>query len=261
MDRVVKLTIAFDGTRYKGWQRQTGAITIQGVIEDKLAALCRQRVELHGAGRTDAGVHATGMVAHFHTSVKHDLTAFYKGLNSMLPEDIRIMEAQEAEPGFHSRFSATGKTYNYYFSNDSSPLFPHKRLYTSHFPFVRDFVSIQECLAFLHGEHDLASFEAAGSRSLAVREEKGAVRTIYLADCQPVSGQCNTWCFTFCGSGFLRYMVRNLVGTLCLVGQKKISVADFIKIVKAKDRCQAGPTAPPQGLFLTKVHYSEAELP
>ncbi len=252
--RNVRLLISYDGTNYKGWQRQNNAITIQKTIEGKLSLICGEKIIIHGAGRTDAGVHALGMVAHFHTKVNHSLKAFSKGLNSLLPGDIRILNSEDVRADFHSRFWATGKKYRYNFYTGKT-LPPTERLYTSHVPFPLDMELIQNCMNGLIGSHDFASFTAAGSKATSLKSRRGTVRTIFTALCTPIYNKKNTFSFIFIGDGFLRHMVRNLVGTIWMVGRGQITPADFLDIIRAKDRGAAGPTAPAQGLFLEKVYY------
>lgn len=260
MERNIRLVIAFDGTAYKGWQRQKNGPTIQGTLENRLAVLCGESVSVHGAGRTDSGVHALGMVAHFHTSAAHPIDAFTRGLNSLLPHDIRILDAEERPADFHSRFQALAKTYRYdFFTGAVMP--PTRRLYEAHLPGRFDPDACRRALRLLVGRHDFASFEATGSRNPRLKEGRGAVRTIYQADCTPVNGLPGHWSFSITGDGFLRHMVRNIVGTLRLVGRRQISTADFDAILAARDRRRAGPTAPACGLFLVKIYYTPHSFP
>ncbi len=251
----IRLSIAYDGTGYSGWQRQTNGRTIQGMLEEKLATITGRKTSLIGAGRTDAGVHARAMVANFHTCSGMGGPEFMRALNSMLPTDIRIFDAREAHPSFHARFDARGKTYRYdFFTGPVQP--PHERLYRTHLrpPFSRD--RVLPCLAMLRGSHDFSSFEAAGSRDPAKPGRRGAVRTLFRVECT-LSPRCpENFSFIFQGDGFLRHMVRNLCGTLFLVGAGRMSADRFQEVLKARDRSLAGPTAPACGLFLDRVHYS-----
>ena len=255
MARLIRLLIAFAGTGYSGWQRQRHAVTIQGTIEEALVRICGHPLTLHGAGRTDGGVHALGMVAHFETTVGHPLTAFRQGVNSLLPPDIRILRAEEAEPGFHSRFSALAKTYRYdFFTGDL--VLPTDRLYLAHLPGPFDPESVRPCLALLEGTHDFSSFEGVGSRQPG--SGRGAVRTIFRARLRVNTPTSFSLWLT--GDGFLRHMVRNIAGTLRQVGQGKIGPDAFQRILAARDRKQAGPTAPASGLFLGRVLYRARDL-
>ena len=252
--RNIRLLIAFDGTCYKGWQRQADVPTIQGVLEERLTAMTGEEVCLHGAGRTDAGVHALGMVANFHTRCTIPTNGLRRGLNALLPRDIRVMAMSEEEPGFHSRFSATGKTYRYDFCT-AEVILPTARLYMAHRPCTLDMETVRRCLQSIIGRHDFSSFEATGSRDPARQGGRGAVRSISEARCVPIAGQPDCWSLLFTGDGFLRHMVRNLAGTLIDAGRGRISANDFAAILTARDRTQAGPTAPACGLFLVQVHY------
>ena len=257
--RSIRLVITFDGTAYKGWQRQKTVPTVQGVLEKKISLLCTEPITLHGAGRTDAGVHALGMVAHFHTNAAHPPATFYHGLNSLLPPDIRILEAESASPDFHIRYSAPGKTYRYdFFTGRIMP--PTRRLYEAHFPCSLNLAAVQECLRFLTGTHDFASFEGSGSRDPLHSKGRGSIRTIYQAECRPVKNMPLHFSFFVTGDGFLRHMVRNMIGTLLPVGQNRISPAEFADILSARNRSSAGPTAPAHGLFLQKIYYKDQEF-
>ncbi len=249
--RNIRLLIAYDGTAYAGWQRQAALPTIQGVLEEKIALMTKAPVTLHGAGRTDAGVHALGMVANFHTRSSIPCLGFVKGLNSLLPDDIRIRQADQADPDFQSRFHAKGKVYAYQFL--CTPiLFPHQRLYYTHIPVPLDLPLMEAALSALVGEHDFASFEATGSRDLTMSGGRGSVRCILSALLQR---QGDGMAMVIQGDGFLRHMVRNIAGTVFEVGLGRRSLADFCETLAAKDRSRAGVTAPAKGLFLNQVFY------
>ncbi len=250
--RNIKLLLAFDGAGYAGWQKQRSAKTVQGSIEDKLYVMTGEEQCVHGAGRTDAGVHAFGMVANFHTEANIPCQGFVRGLNSMLPSDIRVLDASEVEIDFHARRSARAKTYWYNFSNGPVQL-PTERLYSAHVFEELDIGAMQNSLAYLKGTHDFSSFEGAGSRNLEL-SGRGAVRTILGASLETL-GDGGKHRFTITGDGFLRYMVRNIVGTMFEVGKGKLAQSDVATILAAKDRSAAGPTAPAAGLFLKEVLY------
>ncbi len=254
--RNIRLLITYDGTNFCGWQRQRNGLSIQEALEQRLARITRTAVQVNGAGRTDAGVHAQGMVANFTTGVTMPAPAFVKALNSMLPKDIRILGAEEAAPDFHARFSAKGKTYRYDFFTGAmqSPL---ERLYRTHFPcsFMPD--NVQASLDFLVATHDFASFEAVGSRDRTWTTGRGAVRTLFQAQCLVDPARPEHFSLRFSGDGFLRHMVRNLAGTLIRVGTGRLTPEQFVAILEAQDRKEASPTAPACGLFLEKVHYEE----
>lgn len=251
--RTVKLIIAFDGTDYCGWQKQRNGPTIQEEIERALSIICDTGIALHGAGRTDAGVHARAMTAHFKTVSRVTGENFRKGLNSLLPASIRIVDATDADDDFHARFSAFGKTYRYTIFN-GQVMDPCKRLYAFHVPHVLNLEAMRACLDHLVGEHDFSSFEAAGSRERGGNSGRGAVRTLFKTGLTHSDDYLE---FHFTGDGFLRHMVRNLAGTIIEVGRGKRSVNEFFRILACRDRCQAGATAPPCGLSLVKVHYQK----
>ncbi len=250
--RTIKLLIAFDGTDYCGWQRKKNGLSIQEEIERALSIICNAEILLHGAGRTDAGVHARGMTAHFKTGSRVDCSALEKGLNSLLPGAIRILEASDQPADFHARFSALAKTYQFtIFTGQVMP--PDWRLYVHHLPFKLDTPLIEKCLEELLGTHDFSSFETAGSRDRNNTHGRGGVRTIYRA--QLIEPEEHIVQLRFTGDGFLRHMVRNITGTVLEVGRGKRTAEDFVEILRSKDRNQAGATAPSCGLSLVKVHY------
>lgn len=252
--RNILLVIAYDGSGFQGWQRQSTAPTIQGTIEHCLSVITRTAVTLNGAGRTDSGAHALGMTANFLTESSVPCSGFLHGLNSMLPVDIRILKADELPADFHSRFNATGKSYRYDIFTGRIQL-PTERLYTAHFPCKLNIDVIKMSLKQLIGPNDFSSFEGSGSRDTSLTAGRGAVRTLFHAVLTPHLQKNDTWSFYFTGDGFLRHMVRNLVGTLIEVGTGKTSFDDFIKIMRGRNRRLAGPTAPAHGLFLEKVFY------
>ena len=250
--RNIKLVIAYDGTGYCGWQRQKNAVTIQGEIEQRLGRLTDGPVSLLGAGRTDAGVHALGMVANFHTEKTLSCKAFLHGLNALLPGSIRILSAEEAAADFHSRFSSQAKTYRYaIFSGPVMP--PTERLYTTHVPHPFDSELIACCLRRVRGTHDFACFEMQGSRDKSRADGRGAIRTILSASFNELGeGRSH---FLITGDGFLRQMVRIMVGTVLEVGKRRMSLDEFEHILASRDRSKAGPPAPAHGLALLTVHY------
>lgn len=255
MSRTIRLLLAYDGGGYCGWQRQRqGERTVQGELEQQLALLCGEPIILHGAGRTDSGVHALGMVAHFHTTAAIPAVAFFKGLNSMLPKDVRILAAEEAPADFHSRYHALGKTYRYDFFTGPLQL-PCDRLHRAHIPGRFDLNRLRDCLDVLLGAHDFSSFERVGSRDRNAVNGRGAVRTLFTVSCSPQLGCADCWSLRLTGDGFLRQMVRILAGTLIEIGQGKRPAGQLAEILRARDRSQAGPTAPACGLFLEKIYY------
>jgi tRNA pseudouridine38-40 synthase len=252
--RNIRLLTAFDGSGYSGWQRQKNAPTIQGTLEQCLATMVDAEVTLHGAGRTDAGVHALGMTANFQTTSAIPCDGFLHGLNSMLPPDIRILDVVEAPEDFHSRYSALGKSYRYDIFTGRIQL-PTERLYCAHYPLGFDSSTIHQCLEHIAGTHDFASFEGSGSRDVKKNFARGAVRTLHRATLSPHPAKPDHWSFSFVGDGFLRHMIRNLVGTLMEAGTGRISPSEFQTILQSRDRRTAGPTAPARGLFMVQVFY------
>lgn len=245
-----KLTIAYDGTSYSGWQRQKNANTIQQEIETHLSVILDEPCFVHGAGRTDAGVHAKAMTAHVKTCKQRTVKAIANGLNSMLPKDIRIIDCSQEDDSFHARFSAIGKIYSYHiFTGLIQP--PTERLYITHIPSTLDHAAMRQCLNIITGTHDFSSFEAAGSRDMNA-PGKGAVRAIQKAS---LIQDDEYYTMRLQGDGFLRHMVRNIAGTLIEVGKQRRSVDDFKDVLHAKDRARGGSTAPAHGLFLEKVLY------
>lgn len=250
--RIIKLTISYDGTNYSGWQKQRNVKTVQGEIERCLCTMTTEEISLHGAGRTDAGVHALAMTAHFTSLSRLSCRALLAGLNSMLPFDIRILSVIEAAPDFHARFSATGKKYRYTIYNGAIQS-PMDRLYAHHVKTRLDRTAMRQCLPPLIGTHDFSSFENTGTRDKSVTTGRGAVRTIHSADL--LEEAKDKIILEFAGDGFLKNMVRNLAGTIIDAGKGKITAKDVVEIVQAKDRTKARETAPAHGLSLVEVFY------
>ncbi len=244
--RNIRLILEYDGTRYHGWQHQKNALSIQEVIEQALARITGEEVRLIASGRTDAGVHARGQVANFHTKSTAPLRAFVKGLNSLLPLDIAVLRAEEAPPDFHARYDARWKTYAYHIINRPvrSPL---QHLYTWWLPESLDVAALDTAARVLPGEHDFFTFRAAGSRP------GHAVRQVREASWQ--QGDEGRLSFSITANGFLRGMVRSLVGTMVEIGRGKYPPEYLREALEKRDRRLAGPTAPPQGLFLVEVEY------
>ncbi len=244
--RNLKLTIEYDGTAYHGWQVQARDITIQEAIETALSTMTREKIRLAGSGRTDAGVHALGQVANFKTDSRIPADAFFAGLNSLLPDDIVITACKAVDDDFHARFSVKNKTYQYRIYNHPGPK-AIGRQYTWHIRKKLDMTAMQQAVSYIIGTHDFKSFEGTGS------PRAHTVRTVMNAQ---VTEENNGYLvFEITANGFLRYMVRNLVGTLTDVGLLKTSPEEFKHILEAKNRDLAGATAPPQGLFLVEVNY------
>lgn len=258
--RNLSLLLAYDGTAYAGWQRQKNALSIQAVLEGALRVMTGARTVVSGAGRTDAGVHALGMVANFLTRARIPCEGFLRGLNSILPEDVRVLRCQEEQADFHARYSARGKAYFYNFTEEAV-LLPTDRLYWAKFRGALDLDAMRAGLGHLIGRKDFSCFEAAGSRDREESGPEGAVRTIFAARIEAMSGHAGRHRLHVSGDGFLRHMVRNIVGTLVEVGQGRRSAASLPDLLAAGDRSQAGPTAPACGLFLHEVYYGSGAMP
>ena len=227
--RNIKLLLAFDGTNYAGWQKQKSEKTIQGIIEARIQVMTGEQVCLHGSGRTDAGVHALGMVANFQTASNIPCQGFLKGINSMLPLDIRVLQVSDADPDFHARRSARAKTYQYNITTGPVQM-PTDRLYAVHVFAELDVKAMEQGLLELVGTHDFSSFEAAGSRDPKVETGRGAVRTLFEADCRK-GPTIDSLIFTFTGDGFLRHMVRYMVGTILAGGKGRIPPVALFEIL------------------------------
>ena len=245
--RTLKLTVSYDGTRFVGWQRQAEGESIQGLLEDALARFEGASVTVHGAGRTDAGVHALGQVASVRVTCGHDAATLTRALNARLPEDVRVLAVEEVEAEFHARFSARTKTYRYMIRN--APIAtPFERAFVWHLPERLNVEAMQEAAALVVGTHDFAAFQSVGT------ETAGSVRTIVRSAIREVEPSLLAYEVT--GEGFLRYMVRTLTGTLVEIGRgwrEPSSMGDLL--TGGRRRSEAGATAPPHGLFLVAVDY------
>jgi tRNA pseudouridine38-40 synthase len=242
-----KLVVEYDGTAYRGWQRQKNDPTVQGAIEAALETMTGQWVTVIGSGRTDAGAHAKGQVANFLIDTKLTPEIFKKGLNSLFAGDIVIKDCEAVDHSFHARYDVLSKVYDYRILNrpTRAALF---RQYAWHIKNSLDHDAMNNAMLCLKGQHDFSAFEATGSpRSHAARTVMAVGLTARDADGYVV--------FSIEADGFLRCMVRNIVGTLVDVGLGKISPKDFGNILISKDRKRAGITAPAHGLFLREVKY------
>ena len=244
--RTLKLTVAYDGTRFVGWQRQAEGESIQGLLEDALARFEGGPVTVHGAGRTDAGVHALGQVASVRVTCSHDTATLARALNAQLPEDLRVLSIEEADTTFHARFSATAKTYRYMIRNAPFAM-PFERAYVWHLPERLDVDAMQAAASMVAGTHDFAAFQSVGT------ETPGSVRTVLQSSVRQVEPTLLAYEVT--GTGFLRCMVRALTGTLVEVGRGWRDPVNLRDLLTGGRRADAGATAPPQGLFLVAVDY------
>lgn len=244
----IKLTVAYDGTAYCGWQVQKNGPSIEGELNRCLSELFGESIEVTGGSRTDSGVHALCNVAVFDTKTQMPADKISYALNQRLPEDIRIQKSEEVEPDFHPRRCVSIKTYEYRIYVGKFPL-PTKRLY-SHFMYHElNVLAMQEAGAYLVGEHDFKSFCAAGSQA------ESTVRTIYMLEVKEEGAEI---VIRVSGNGFLYNMVRIIAGTLIEVGQNRCEPEHMRNILEAKDRSAAGPTAPAHGLTLARYEYPES---
>lgn len=243
-----RLTIAYDGTAYSGWQVQPHDLSIQHVLQKALGIILRKTVVLIGSGRTDAGVHAAGQTAHFTHDSEIDLYRFQNSLNGLIPPDIRIKSIDLVPSDFHAQYSAVAKEYHYHLHLDKV-MDPFRRRYCWHLHHSLDLNLLHEAAGLFVGTHDFTSFANEAHKGTASRDP---VRTLKRLDLVEEPGGLR---LEFEGDGFLYKMVRNIVGTLVDVASKKRSLDDINKIFAAKDRRQASMAAPPQGLFLMFVQY------
>jgi tRNA pseudouridine38-40 synthase len=254
--RTLKLTIEYDGSNYVGWQRQAEGVSIQGLLEAALARFEGGAVTVHGAGRTDAGVHALGQVASVSLSAMHDAHTLQRALNAVLPVDVRVIGLEDAPPGFHAQFDAVSKTYEYRILNGPFvSAFHHRHVW--HVPGALDVEAMRAGAAALLGRHDFAAFQASGADvrstertilSIGVGSDLGFLTGLENRDLTPVVISVEA-------DGFLRHMVRTIAGTLVDVGLGRWPAAQVAEILAGRDRTRAGRAAPPAGLFLISVRY------
>ncbi len=248
---VYKLFISYDGTHYCGWQSQPNGNSVQNKIENALKIILKENISLICSGRTDAGVHAKEQIAHFSTDTKFSINSLIFSLNGILANDIRINSIEKVDDSFHARYSAIGKTYRYYFSFGTTHS-PFNKLYSCHVKeSTIDLDLIKKASLYFIGEHDFKSFANESDN------KKNTIRTIFKI---VVEKDENGFYIEFTGNGFLYKMIRNIVGTLLEIGNKKISLDQIEKILLAKDRKKAKKAAPAKGLFLIKVHYNNDSL-
>jgi tRNA pseudouridine38-40 synthase len=253
--RNLKLTIQYDGTNYVGWQRQPTGASIQGVLEEALAPIEGRAVTVHGAGRTDAGVHALAQVATVRVATSHDTDTLGRALNAVLPEDVRVTAVEDMPLDFHARFSATGKTYEYRIVNAPFvDVFLYR--YVWHVPQTLDVEAMGAAAAPLTGRHDFAAYQGNPEGSIVQSTE----RCIESIEWERGEGYSKPLVMRISGDGFLRHMVRNIVGTLVEVGVGRWDYRRPGEALASGNRALAGPTAPARGLFLAKVRYGGSAL-
>ena len=265
MSRVLKLTLSYDGTAYVGWQRQAGGVSIQGLIEDALTRLDGAPVTVHGAGRTDARVHAFGQVASARVTTAHEPMVVRRALNAMLPGDIRVLEVEDAAADFHARYRATGKVYEYrIWQGEVQP--PFARVWSWHVPRPLDVAAMDRAARLLEGRHDFSVFQSAGggvrsavrtvaSARAGVRDPGAEVGVEAGADARTgIRGRFVI--VRIAADGFLRHMVRAVVGTLVEVGDARRDAESLAALLASHDRAAAGATAPAHGLVLVRVMYA-----
>jgi tRNA pseudouridine38-40 synthase len=256
--RTLKITLAYDGTRFVGWQRQAEGDSIQGLLEDALATFEGGPVTVHGAGRTDAGVHALGQVASAAVSFTHAADTLVRALNGQLPEEIRVLEVADAPADFHARFNARSKTYRYQIRAGSVGD-PFTRAFVWQLAERLDADAMRTAAAALVGRHDFAAFRSVGT------ETSSTVRTIVRSEVRAAEpparrafgepGGSALLVYEVTGDGFLRHMVRAIVGTLVEIGRGWRAPESMAQLVDGGTRAEAGATAPPHGLFLVRVDY------
>jgi len=288
--RNFKLTISYDGAEFSGWQMQPGRTTVQGLLVDVASKLTQEKVQLHGSGRTDAGVHALGQVAHFKTaSAALDARGFQRAFNALLPGSVRVVNVEEVATSFHSRHDALAKTYQYRIYRGKM-LSPFERRYVMHDPYPLDISAMADAARHFEGTHDFTSL-AASTGSEELDKDRITTRAVYSSRIFARMGNSfgrhgflasltadvigdpamsdrsqsadtsriepDELVYVVRGKSFLRYMVRKMVGTLLDVGRGKLRAAEIPELIAARDRSRSGPTAPAQGLYLVSVEYAE----
>ena len=265
MSRTFKLTIAYDGTDFAGWQRQASNRTVQAAVEDALQPIEGARAVLIGAGRTDAGVHAAGQVASVRLTSTIPADELHRALNATLPQDVRVLAVDLVDERFNAQFAAKNKTYRYWMLS-AGVVPPQLRRYVWHVPQPLDIERMRAASTALLGRHDFAAFQASGSDLVTTVREVMASRVV--ESIHDAAGSSALWPlnlpplvsgrlvgYEITGTGFLRHMVRNIVGTLVDIGRARRPIDDIAAILASRDRSRAAATAPPHGLVLWAVEY------
>jgi tRNA pseudouridine38-40 synthase len=252
--RNIKLTLSYEGANFHGWQIQPGVATIQGSLTDAVRKITQEPVTIHGASRTDAGVHALGQVASFKTRSVLTAEELQRALNALLPPAIRVVAVEEMGPDFHARWQAMEKTYRYRIFRGAvvSP-FEYQRVL--HYPYPLNEEAMAAAAKCFVGEHDFTSFTAS-SGSEETGKDRSPVRMICRSELERHAEEQEI-VYVVTGKSFLRYMVRKIVGTLLEVGRGKLRVEEIPELFEVRDRSRSGPTAPPEGLYLVSLKYPE----
>lgn len=256
----IKLTVAYDGTDFHGWQMQPGRPTLQGALTDVARKLTQESLTVHAASRTDAGVHALGQVAHFKTQSHLTPAAFLRAFNALLPPAVRVLAAEEVGPDFHARWQAQAKTYHYRIFR-GRVVAPFLWRCVLHYPYPLDEAAMAAAARLFEGEHDFTSF-AASTGSEEEDRDRSPRRTMFRSEVLPrapgdAADGADELVYVVRGRSFLRYMVRKMVGTLLEVGRGKLRPDDIPRLLELRDRSRSGPTVPPHGLCLMSVDYAE----
>jgi tRNA pseudouridine38-40 synthase len=246
--RRIKILLSYDGTAYSGWQKQPERMTIQGIVEEILATVEKKPVTLFGSGRTDAGVHAYAQAASFELENPIPTDNLRKAINRLLPRDIRVISVEDMQPDFHARFDAASKTYRYYIYREEI-CSPFQRRYVHHYPYPLNEADMCAAAQLFAGEHNFAAFAAADER---YKRGASTIRRIHSSAMWRAGDQLE---YLVRGSGFLKHMVRNMVGTLLEVGKGNVSERALKLLLTGAGRC--GATSPACGLFLVNVEYPE----
>jgi tRNA pseudouridine38-40 synthase len=274
--RNIKITLAYDGSTFHGWQWQPGVPTVQGAIVEVAQQVVQEKIYVHGASRTDAGVHALGQVANFKTQSPLSAAEFQRAFNALLPPAIRVVAAEEVGPDFHARWQAQAKTYRYrIFRGRVVPPFEWKYVY--HYPWPLNEDAMVEAARLFEGERDFTSF-AASSGSEEDDRDRNTVRAIYRSELLRCAHRASAagglspagegdqgasadareeLVYLVRGKSFLRYMVRKIVGTLLEVGKGSLSPSDILRLFELRDRSCSGATVPPEGLYLVSLEYPD----